>query len=416
MSSNLATPTNRFKSSDRLFSACDADFRCPVPRQSAVVLVDRYFCLSIAVRFVKDRPSARVSAQGHIMKNSTLCFTSFVLLCFLCFVPLQAQETVPRPVKVTKLDPTDRVLIRQFFGTVVARQTVDLAFQVSGQIQDFPVLEGATVAAGGLIAQLDLEPFERARDQAAVQKNQADRVLARFEQLSSSSVSQVTIDDAQSAVELADLALQEAEYALENATLLAPFDGLVASRNFANFSTMSAGTPVVRLHDISEWRVEIDVPEVLFRSAGEDPDLTLIGRFTGSDRRIPLEIREFTAEASAVGQTFKITLAMLEEPGPGVLPGTSITVVAGLNTPTQQATVPASAVAIDDGGQTYLMLFDSEDGQTGVARRLDVNLETDNDGNFILREMLGDDAELIVAGAKSLSDGQAVRRFTGFSN
>ncbi|MDJ0640571.1 MAG: efflux RND transporter periplasmic adaptor subunit, partial [Paracoccaceae bacterium] len=188
----------------------------------------------------------------------------------------KAQEPVVRPVKVAKLEATDRILTRQFFGTVTARQTVDLAFQVSGQIQSFPVLEGAAVAEGSLIAELDLEPFERALEQARVQKDQADRALARLNQLSSSTVSQVAIDDAQSAADLAALAVRDAEYALENATLSAPFDGLVASRNYANFSTISAGTPVVRLHDISEWRVEIDVPEVLFRTAGENPDLTLV--------------------------------------------------------------------------------------------------------------------------------------------
>ncbi len=344
------------------------------------------------------------------------------LICLLVFTiavlsaPASAQDDIVRPVKLAKLEAADRVLTRQFFGSVAARQTVDLAFQVSGQIHNFPVLEGATVAEGELIAQLDLEPFERALEQARVQKDQADRALERLNQLSSSTVSQVSIDDAQSAADLAALSLQEAEYALSNATLSAPFDGLVATRNLANFSTISAGTPVVRLHDISEWRVEIDVPEVLFRTAGENPDLTLIGRFTGSDRTIPLDVREFTAEASAVGQTFKITLAMLEAPGPGVLPGSSITVIAGLNTPSQQATIPASAVVIDDAGKTSLMVFETEDGENGVVRQVDVELETDNDGEFILRDLLGDDVEIVVAGAKSLSDGQAVRRFTGFSN
>ncbi len=347
-------------------------------------------------------------------------FLSLVYALILLLAPLghgaKAQEPVVRPVKVAKLVATDRILTRQFFGTVTARQTVDLAFQVSGQIQSFPVLEGAAVAEGSLIAELDLEPFERALEQARVQKDQADRALARLNQLSSSTVSQVAIDDAQSAADLAALAVRDTEYALENATLSAPFDGLVASRNFANFSTISAGTPVVRLHDISEWRVEIDVPEVLFRTAGENPDLTLVGRFTGSDRTIPLEVREFTAEASTVGQTFKITLAMLEEPGPGVLPGSSITVIAGLNTPSQQATVPASAVVIGDSGGTSLMVFEAEDDQNGIVRRVNVDLETGNDGEFILRESLGEDVEIVVAGAKSLSDGQAVRRFTGFSN
>lgn len=340
---------------------------------------------------------------------------SFLFLVSMAFGSL-AQDDVARPVKLAKLEASDRVLTRQFFGSVTARQTVDLAFQVSGQIQDFPVLEGASVAKGDLIAELDLEPFQRTLDQARVQKDQADRALDRFNQLSSSAVSQVSIDDAQSAADLAALSVSDAEYALEQATLSAPFDGLVASRNFANFSTVSAGTPVVRLHDVSEWRVEIDVPEVLFRSAGEDPDLNLVGRFTSSDRVIPLEIREFTAEASSVGQTFKITLAMLEEPGPGVLPGSSITVIAGLNTASQQAIIPASAVVIDDAGATSLMIFESDDGQNGVVRQRDVTLETNSDGEFILLEGLGDELEIVVAGANALADGQSVRRFLGFSN
>lgn len=344
-----------------------------------------------------------------------ICVMSMVLLVSMAGASL-AQEGIVRPVKLAKLEASDRVLTRQFFGSVTARQTVDLAFQVSGQIHDFPVLEGAPVAKGALIAELDLEPFQRALDQARVQKDQADRALDRFNQLSSNAVSQVSIDDAQSAADLATLAVSDAEYALEQATLSAPFDGLVASRNFANFSTVSAGTPVVRLHDVSEWRVEIDVPEVLFRSAGEDPDLNLVGRFTGSDRTIPLELREFTAEANVVGQTFKITLAMLEEPGPGVLPGSSITVIAGLNTATQQAIIPASAVVIGDAGGTSLMVFESEDGQTGIVRQQDVTLETNNDGEFVLRENLGEGVEIVVAGAKALHDGQAVRRFLGFSN
>ena len=344
-----------------------------------------------------------------------LAFISIALLILSGTASL-AQSEVVRPVKVAKLEAQDRTLTRQFFGSVVARQTVDLAFQVSGQIKEFPVLEGTEVARGALIAKLDLEPFERTLERARVQKDQADRALARLNQLSSNSVSQVSIDDAQSAADLAGIAVRDAEFALANATLTAPFDGLVASRNFANFSTVSAGTPVVRLHDISEWRVEIDVPEVLFRSAGENPDISLVGRFTGSDRVIPLALREFTAEASSVGQTFKITLAMLEEPGPGVLPGSSITVIAGLNTASRQARIPASAVVIGDSGDTFLMLFNSQDGETGTVKRLAVNLETDNDGNFVLREGLEDGIEIVVAGAKSLTDGQAVRRFAGFSN
>ncbi len=328
--------------------------------------------------------------------------------------PANAQDD-PRPVKLMTLDESSGVLRRQFFGSVVARQTVDLAFQVSGQLRTFPVLEGAPVASGGLIAELDLEPFQRRLDQAIVQKEQADRALGRMQNLSSNTVSQATIDDAKSAADLADIAVREAEYSLENATLRAPFDGLVATRNIANFTTVQAGSPVLRLHDISEWRVEIDVPEVLFRQAGENPDIEIYGTFIGTDRRIPLEVREFRAEASQIGQTFQITLAMLEDPGPGVLPGSSITVIAELQTNEVRAEIPASAVVIADDGGTSIMVFESSDGDEGTVRRVEVDLETGPDGEFLADAGLDAGTEIVVAGARLLEDGQAVRRFNGFS-
>lgn len=341
---------------------------------------------------------------------------SLILIALIAFSGGSVAQDTQKPVKLMSVESADNVLRRQFFGTVVARQTVDLALQVGGQLRQFPVLEGSPVSKGALIAELDLEPFQRALDTATVQKEQADRALDRFAQLSSNTVSQASIDDAQSAADLAAIAVADADFALKNATLQAPFDGLVAARNVANFTTIQAGAPIVRLHDVSEWRVEIDVPEVLFRVAGENPELTLIGKFSGSDRQIPLDIREYTAQASAVGQTFKITLAMLEEPGPGVLPGSSITVIAELETAGRGVLIPASAVVVGDNGETSVMVFEQGDGETGTVRRRAVTLVTGSDGEFIVDDGLENGEEIVVAGASQLSDAQSVRRFNGFSN
>lgn len=339
----------------------------------------------------------------------------FALIICVAAAAAQAQDIV-RPVKTMVLESRDDKIWRQFFGNVVARQTVDLAFQVSGQVTKFPVLEGATVSQGDLIAELDLEPFELALTQAQIQKDQADRDRQRIEQLSTTTVSQASRDDALSSAELAGVSVRNAEYELEHATLHAPFDGIIAARSVANFTTVQAGTPIVRIHDVSEWRIEIGVSEVLFRRAGKDPDVELFAVFSGSDRRIPLEVREFNAEASQVGQTFQITLAMLEEPGEGVLPGTSVTVFAALHVEGSGIEIPASAVVIDDAGGTSVMLFEPGDADNGTARRTDVTLTAGPDGEFVVDGGIAPGAELIVAGASELDDGQAVRRFSGFPN
>ena len=76
------------------------------------------------------------------------------LLSVAIGTPLLAQDELVRPAKLMIVGADADGVTRQFFGQVVARQTVDLAFQVSGQIVEFPATEGQGVAEDALIAQL----------------------------------------------------------------------------------------------------------------------------------------------------------------------------------------------------------------------------------------------------------------------
>ena len=69
-------------------------------------------------------------------------------------------------VKLAPVTAGASQLERVFFGKVVARATVDLAFQVSGQIVELSLDEGAAVSKGSALARMDLEPFELALEQA----------------------------------------------------------------------------------------------------------------------------------------------------------------------------------------------------------------------------------------------------------
>ncbi|MEL6425088.1 MAG: efflux RND transporter periplasmic adaptor subunit, partial [Pseudomonadota bacterium] len=52
------------------------------------------------------------------------------------------------PVKLMMVEPTRNVRVRTFFGQVVAKQTVDLSFQVGGQVVELNAVEGQPVEAG----------------------------------------------------------------------------------------------------------------------------------------------------------------------------------------------------------------------------------------------------------------------------
>lgn len=303
-----------------------------------------------------------------------------------------------------------------FFGHVVAKETVDLAFQVGGQIVALPITEGETIAAGDIIATLDFEPFELALDQARVQSAQSARTFERLQQLQGGAVSQVSVDDAETQVQLSDIAVRDAERSLRNAQLTAPFDALVATRNVANFSTISAGTPIVRLHDMSDLRIEIDVPEVLFQQAGENPDITLYAQFPASEESFPLQVREFNAETSDVGQTFQITLGMAPPENLVVLPGSSVTVFAIMRDSEQQRIIPHSAVVNAIDGTAQVMVFSSDGSDTGTVNVVPVQITPGTRGEIIVVSGLDDGQEIVASGANLLSDGDTVRRFTGFAN
>jgi len=327
----------------------------------------------------------------------------------------QEQDNDSRPVHVMEVGAGSDGIVRQFFGHVVARQTVDLAFQVAGQVVQFPAPEGEVVPEGDLIAELDLEPFELQLQQAQLQYDQAQRTLDRLNQLTTAA-SDVARQDAETALGLAQVTLRNAEFSLERATLNAPFDALVATRNIANFTTVSAGTPVVRLHDMSELRIEIDVPEVLFQRAGEDANVSLAARFPTSDRMYPLEIREFNAEASSVGQTFRLTLALAEREGVSALPGSSATVFVTVNTGNAALTIPATAVRIANDGAASVMRFVPAEGGEGTLEEIGVTIEPDRDGAVVVLQGLEAGDLIVRTGAHAVEDGATVRRFTDYPN
>lgn len=329
--------------------------------------------------------------------------------------PLAAQDT-PKPVKLLRVSETSPGFSRQFFGQVAARQSVDLAFQVAGQIVEFPVTEGNVVPKGGLIAQLDQEPFELQLKRARLQKEQADRTVARLSRLKGTTVSQVSLDDAETNSALASIALRDAEYALEHATLTAPFDALISRRNVAAFTTVASGNPIVRIHDMSELRIEVDVPEILFQRAGEQDDVTITAKFPFSDEVFPLQIREFDAETSSVGQTFRINFGLTPPENHQILPGSSVTVTAHIQDGRVGIVIPPNSVVTTPDGEIGVMVFEASGEESGTVQWTKVDIEPTVSGNVRVTSGLSDGDEIVATGGSALTDGQAVRRFTGFAN
>ncbi|RPE66532.1 RND family efflux transporter MFP subunit [Pacificibacter maritimus] len=335
------------------------------------------------------------------------------LLACICALPTTGNAQSPN-VKLETVVSNSAEVPRVFFGRVVARETVDLAFQVGGQIVEYPVEEGTAVKAGQLVAQLDQEPFELALEQATAQKVQADRTAQRYRELAGSSVTETTLQDSETDAELAGIALRTAQRNLEQTTLHAPFDGIVAARIVSNYSTVAAGTSVVRLHDMSDLRIEIDVPETLVQSVRPGQSLNVTAQFPSIDKAFPLELREFNAETEQTGQTYSITLGMTPPEGLNILPGASAKVTVYFSTGEEGIIVPASAIITENDGSTSVMVFDPTGANEGTVTTTPVEITPTDTGKVRILSGLSDGQEIVIIGANALSDGDTVRRFISF--
>ena len=186
---------------------------------------------------------------------------------------------------------------------------------------------------------------------------------------------------------------------------------MVAARLIAPQSMVEPGQPVLRLHDMSEVRVEIDLPERVFVAVGGLDRVGFTARTPQGADLAPAPCRLSGPIPPASGRHISVTLAFLSDPGAALLPGASVTVTATLPNNTPGVAVPASAVLVGNDRSASVFVLDGQ-GPTATVRRVPVSLATGTGTEFAI-EGLESGTEIVAVGAHRLTHGQTVRRFSG---
>ncbi|MDN3718950.1 efflux RND transporter periplasmic adaptor subunit [Roseibium salinum] len=322
-------------------------------------------------------------------------------------------HAAPKPAKIYTVSDQVGSLERRFAGRVAAVQTVDLSFQVAGKLVAVPVLESQQVKKGDLIAKLDTTDYDRAVREATYRLDQAKRDLDRLETLRDRSVvSQSAYDEQKNIHDLAVEALTEAKQNLVYTELRAPFDGIVSSRLVDNFTTVGVGTPVVRMHDLSEVQVDINVAEALFARVTESEVVSIQAKFPAyGEKLFPLEYREHASQVDDVAQTYRVTLAMPREGAEQLYPGMTASVFVkvvpeGLELG-EQLLIPSSSVAVDSDGKAFVWKFAEA---TSAVSKQPIEIGTVMGDYIPVSSGLEPGDEIVSAGVAYLSDDQVVRR------
>src|SRR5712675_1398216 len=177
---------------------------------------------------------------------------------------IQASQDQPMSVGVTRLfvGPITRPVMLP--AQVIALQQATLYAKVSGYLKSIAVDKGDKVAAGAVLARIEIPELvaSRAKQQAELKAAQADyNRLQESLQKAPDLIVPEMVDQARGRFEVARASLDQSETLLGYATITAPFSGIITRRDVDPGALIQANSAILGLMDFSKVRLQIAVPE-----------------------------------------------------------------------------------------------------------------------------------------------------------
>jgi RND family efflux transporter MFP subunit len=359
--------------------------------------------------------------------NSVVLGLCCGLLLAACGSDEVSTEEMVRPVPTLRVGDVGELERRNFPGRARASQEVELSFRVKGPLITLPILVGAPVKKGDVMARIDPRDFEvQLRNaQGQLQRTQAnlDRADSEYRRLQGirkkdpDLVSEVHLERARESFELAKAdssALQAtvdaAQDELDYTYLKAPFDGVIVATYVENFEYVQARQAVARLVDRRRIEFVFQVPETLISLISMVEDLKI--RFDAfPDHEVNAAVLEVGTEASSLTRTYPVTLIMNQPDNIEILPGMAGTVMGVARDPKNKdkisIVIPVSAVfSPSSGGLNYVWLVDEDSKEVSKS---EIQIGQLVSGGMEVKSGLKVGELIATAGVNFLSEGQKVR-------
>lgn len=346
------------------------------------------------------------------------CFLISVLLLSAGCRDKEEKEVVEvvKPVKFITVEAGQETLAMSLPGRVRAARRSELSFKVSGDLSKLPIEEGQVIKKGEIVAQLLPRDFQTAVNEAKARELEAEQQYRRYKELyAKKQVSKADFDRYRALRDVARARLDDAQNALKDTTLIAPFDGVIAKRYVENFEKVQAKDPIAFLQLIEQLEILIDVPELMMARFQSSDNVKTIASFESiSGKSFPITVKEYSTEADPATQTYQVVLVMDQPEEANILPGMTAKVTTEATETVGEVTtilIPAIAVLNDPDGKNYVWLLDQEK-MTPLKTLVSIKQLEGTDKIYITEGLTGGE-QLIIAGITQLREGIKVRPWEG---
>jgi RND family efflux transporter MFP subunit len=248
------------------------------------------------------------------MKMKKVLWILFTVLAIT--VTACAQSATPAAIPTVSLDAGSQSPIfsnvATASGTVVPVKKVELAFPIAGTVKTVEVAAGDSVSVNQPLVTLETAILE-----AKVREAEANVLVAETQvtYLTRAGTSQENLDSAKADVERMKALVGIAEAQLAQATLIAPFDGTIASVDISPSEYVSPGQVVISMGDLLHFRVEttdLSEKDIAFVKVGAQAEVSieaLSNKFTG-------KVVDIARVSETVGGdvVYKVTIELDEQP------------------------------------------------------------------------------------------------------
>ena len=308
----------------------------------------------------------------------------------------------------------------RYGGSIAADASVDVAFKVSGVVDDVTQSRGAdgrmrnlqdgdAVGRGQPLARLRQNEYQDQVVDAEASLRQAQADFERAAQLyENRSVSKADYDAAYARYTAGRARQSQAAMSLADATLRSPIEGVILKRSIEVGSLAGPSAPAFVVAKTRIVKVVFGVPDVivsglklggkLIIQADAMPGRTLEGRITRISPSADPNSRVFEVEAALPNPDGRMKVGMLAT----LRLGEAVTDAALF--------VPLASVVRPAGDSTGYAVYAVQDSAGATSARLRRVTLGDVKGNLIaVREGLRQGERVIVRGATIVTDGQPVR-------
>ena len=340
----------------------------------------------------------------------------------------QGKARGPVAVRTARVERRDLSETLLFTGDLESPLSVEVKPKIQGRLEKLALAsgaattEGAEVQRGEVIAEIDRREWEAQVTLAAAQVKQAEVALAdgarerrRLETLFAEEVATEQARDAAVTAHERARALLEAAQAqralaavnLDEASIRAPMDGVVAERRADPGAMVGPATAIVRIAQMDPLRLMLAIPARLLPMIEEGRTRVVVATDAWPGRELDCQVARIFPAADPATRTVRAEVLVANPKEHGVWrlrPGMYATAKLTLATSPGALTVPAAAVV---RVLERRLVFTVKDN---VARATEVRTGLRDGADIEIVAGLAEGDEYVTMGQNKLTDGAAIER------